>query len=94
MFTNPDVEQSLDGRGNQSIIIDNGKYMAVVVVLAIVCGLSTAMSFSIYQDSRNLKIDLQDEYQKTRNHTIELEARTKVLADEVQNLKEKVNERR
>jgi hypothetical protein len=33
------IEQLADNsRANQSIIIDNGKYMSVVVILAVLCG--------------------------------------------------------
>lgn len=72
---------------NTATVIDNGKYIAAVAICAAICGLCAAQSWSIYQDSRNIGNDLQDEYQKTRNHTIELEARLKVLADEVQEMK-------
>lgn len=42
----PDVEQILDGRGNQSIIIDNGKYIATVAICAVLCGVSAVYAWS------------------------------------------------
>lgn len=86
-YDQPDIEQAAEGRNNQSIIIDNGKYMAVIVVLAIVCGFCANVAWRMQSDFRNDAIDIQDQYQKERNHVIELEARLKILGDEVQEMK-------
>ena len=79
--------QAAGERSNQSIIIDNGKYLAVIVVLAVVCGFCANVSWTIQKDYRNDRITLQDEYQKERNHVIELEARLGVAVDEIRELK-------
>lgn len=86
-----EIGQGDNDRGNQSIIIDNGKYMAVVVVLAVVCGISATVSVWAALSMRATEISYRDsylytqeEFQKTRNHTIELEAGLKVLSDQVQ----------
>lgn len=85
----PMVEQNNEGKANQfaSVVIDNGKYMAVVVILAVICGFCANVSWRMQNDFRNESIAIQDQYQKERNHVIELEARQKVLADELQELK-------
>lgn len=88
------LSQFAGERSNQSIVIDNGKYMAVVAVLAIVCGLCAAISWwavteqhAVAIQFRDASLDTQDQYQKERNHVIELEARLKILGDEVQEIK-------
>lgn len=84
-------------RSAQVIQIDSSKHVTAVAVCAVVCGLCLmGTCWSLYQmhwtevHHHDDAMDLQDEYQKVRNHVIELEARTKVLTDEV----EKSHERR
>ena len=73
-------------RSAQVIQIDNGKHVAAVAFCAIVCGFCAAlcwkMSVSFHDDS----VDIQDQYQKERNHVIELEARLKVQGDQIQEM--------
>lgn len=94
MLADYPVEQSNDGRANQSIIIDNGKYIAAVTICAVTCGLCLCASIWAISEQHKLTseyrenyLDTQDEYQKERNHVIELEARQKALADELQEMK-------
>lgn len=96
------IEQLNEGRANnQSIIIDTGKHAAGLAICAIVCGLCAAISWWAVSEQRAIAIryhddavDVQDQYQKERNHVIELEARLGVLGDEVRNLKESDHVRR
>lgn len=88
-----DPMQRAGDRSNQSIVIDNGKYVAAIVVCAVVCGLCAAVSWWSVSASRDVTIgfrdeslDIQDQYQKERNHVIELEARLKILGDEVEEM--------
>lgn len=88
------LSQVAGDRSNQSVIIDNGKYMAVVAVLAVICGgcavatwNSTGRQADIGKRYSEDSMYTQDQYQKERNHVIELEARLKILGDEVQEMK-------
>lgn len=79
----PLVGQHNDGRANQSIIIDTGKHAAVIAVCAVVCGLSGAVAlWAGYQAQV-----MTTEYRVELNHRMEMEARQKVMAEEIQEIK-------
>lgn len=86
----PYIAQENADRGAQVIQIDSSKHVTMVAVCAIVCGLCAAISFTCWRAAHDDLVDVQDQYQKERNHVIELEARQKVLADELEELKHHV----
>lgn len=103
MFLEDDTEldfdptQSAGDRSNQSIIIDTGKHTAALAVCAVICGICAAVSWwavhtqdEIATRYRDDSLYVQEQYQKERNHVIELEARTKVNADEITALKQEL----
>lgn len=81
-------------RSAQIIQVDASKHATLIAVCALVCGICAAVSWWAVNEQRSVSVkyhddsvDLQDQYLKERNHVIELEARLKVLGDEVQELK-------
>lgn len=73
-----DPTQTAGDRSNQSIIIDNGKYVAAVVVCAALCGASWVFAWHAAYVAE--KADTQ--YQVMLNHQMYLE-------NQMDNLKEK-----
>lgn len=43
--------QTNDGRANQSIIIDNGKYIAVVAICAALCGVAAVYAYFAHESA-------------------------------------------
>lgn len=83
----PIMDAVADNRSAQVIQVDTGRHVAVVAICAVICGICTTISFTTWRAMHDDMVDVQDQYQKERNHVIELEARLKVLADELQELK-------
>jgi hypothetical protein len=75
------------GRSAQVIQIDSSKHALIMAVSAFVCGVCVLASLILLRVSHDDLVDVQDQYQKERNHVIELEARLKILGDELQELK-------
>ncbi len=95
------IRQNNSDRSAQVIQIDNGKHISAVAICAALCGIAAVFAgWSVYKwheyavRYRDDSVDLQMQYEKERNHIIELEARLKVLGDEVQSLKESTYVRR
>lgn len=76
----PDVEQTAGERSNQTIVIDNGKYVAAVVMCAVLCGASWVYAWHADKTADNAIT----EYRVMLNHQMYLE-------NQVENLKEKGN---
>lgn len=47
------IEQSNEGRANQSIIIDTGKYIAVVGLFGALAGIAASFAFFSYQTAQH-----------------------------------------
>src|SRR5689334_2382637 len=84
-------------RNDNSIVIDTGKHAATLALCAILCGLCAAVSWWAVEAQHDIAVryrddslNTQEEFQKVRNHVIELEARTKVNADEIAALKQEL----
>jgi hypothetical protein len=77
-FVPPDVEQNSGDGSNQSIVIDNGRYVAAVVICAVLCGASWVYAW--HADQRST--EAITEYRVMLNHQMYLE-------NQVENLKEK-----
>lgn len=75
-----DNTQSAGDRSNQSIVIDNGKYVAAVVMCAAICGMSVMFAWHADKTADNAIT----EYRVMLNHQMYLE-------NQVENLKEKGN---
>ena len=93
-FDYPDIEQTNATRGAQILQIDSSKHISAVALCAIVCGLCAAISWwAVYEQRdtarryRDDSIDMQDKYDRERNHVIELEARLKIQGEEIQEMK-------
>lgn len=80
------VAQPGGNANRNSITLVDGRLSAVVICAAL-CGICTAISFTVWRSYHDDAVDIQDQYQKERNHVIELEARLKILGDEVQEMK-------
>lgn len=92
----PDVEQATDGQSsaNQSIIIDTGKHAAIVAICAALCGISVTVAVWCAVQFTTLSASYEraasaagTEYRLQLNHYMDLEARQKVMADEIEELK-------
>ena len=70
---------------------DGGKSTAHVIC-AVLCAISATIAIGCAYAFHDDSLDLQDQYQKERNHVIELEARQKALADEISYLKQEVRQ--
>lgn len=77
------IEQQNAERGAQVIQIDNGKHIAAVAICAAICGLALAVAlWAGYQAQV-----MTTEYRVVLNHTMEMEAKQKIIIDEVEALK-------
>lgn len=92
-IADPYVHGEQGERSAQIISIDVSRHAAVVAVCAVVCGICVAVSWWAIAEQRAIgvrfhddSVDMQDQYQKERNHVIELEARLNVLSNQVQEL--------
>lgn len=72
-----DPTQRAGDRSNQSIVIDNGKYVAAVVVCAALCGLS--MAFAWHADQK--ADEAITEYRLMLNHQMYLESQLETLKE-------------
>lgn len=86
------LSQVAGDRSNQSVIIDNGKYMAAIVVLSLIAGVSGAVAWWAATSYREDSLEIQDEYQKERNHVIELEGNQKSQAEEIHDLQRQLRQ--
>lgn len=82
------ISQTAGDRSAQVLQIDMGKGFAAMLVCAVISGICATISFTVWRSAHDDSVDIQDQYQKERNHVIELEARLKILGDEVQHMKE------
>ena len=89
-----DFDATASDRSAQVIQIDNGKHVAAVAICAVVCGLCAALSWWAVSKQGDISdryhgdsVDWQNQHERERNHVIELEARLKILGDEVQEIK-------
>lgn len=87
------IDADCSDRSAQVIQNFSGKHVAAVAICAAICGLCAAISWWAVQENiktalryRDDSIDMQMQYEKERNHVIELEARQKFLADQLQEL--------
>lgn len=65
---------------------DGGRATALVICTAL-CAISAVIAVRVAYSYHDDSVDIQDQYQKERNHVIELEARLHTLTDEVQEIR-------
>jgi hypothetical protein len=90
----PDIEANNDNRSAQIIQVETGRHVAAVAICAVICGMSVVVAMwcvdrfatisAAYEKSQT---DMGTEYRLQLNHYMDLEAKQKVMADEIQELK-------
>lgn len=80
------VAQPGGNANRNSITLIDGR-LSVIAICAVLCGVCAAISFTVWRSYHDDAVDIQDQYQKERNHVIELEARLSFLTNEVQEMK-------
>lgn len=83
----PDFHAEAGERSAQVIQIDMGKGLAAMLVCAVICGMCATVCWTTWRSYHDDSVDIQDQYQKERNHVIELEARLHTLTDDVEALR-------
>lgn len=75
-----------------SFRVDVGSFtLSAIVLCAIACGYCVSVAWDVSRKFHDESVDIQEQYQRERNHVIELEARTKVNADEISALKQELD---
>lgn len=86
-IADPDFHNEAGERSAQVINVDTGKHIAAVVLCAAVCGMSVVFAWR----ASLLATETTIEYRVLLNHTVELEANQKALANRIEEIR---NERK
>ena len=90
----PDMETTTDNGSASVIQIDNGKHIAAVAICAALAATAAVIAVwcawqftTVAARYEKVAVDTGTEYRVQLNHYMEIEAKQKVMADEIEELK-------